>query len=343
METDQAHSHLIMLQGPHPEKIFRLSEEEITLGREMQNDLVISDPEVSRKHARLRRAETGYTIEDLGSTNGTFVNGARITRAVQLADGDRVSLGETIQLVYQERMPARDQTVVAGVGTATPPLGEAEKPAEPSAEMAVPSEAPVPAAAPPPSRPVEPAQPYEAEVLEPPPPFDEPMPAAGAGKEPAAEQEPESPPAPEPPPAIERERPPAPAPFEPGVPARFEEQRQVPPPPPYEPPRQPVREPAREPGPPVTPPLGEPYRPPQRREPPPPPYYEEYEPEPPQPPSHRRRNLLIGCGCLLILFACAAVIGLGYLIWNAPYEFFQDPIRNFSRLFERLTMLLMLR
>jgi hypothetical protein len=339
METDQQHAHLIMLQGPHPEKIFRLAEEEITLGREMQNAIVISDPEVSRKHARLRRTEAGYTIEDLGSTNGTFVNGARITRAVPLADGDRVSLGETIQLVYQERLPARDQTMVAGVGAATPPLGDAEIPEEPAAPIEAPAEPPVQAVPPPPSEPMEPPEPYEAEVLEPPPPFDEPMAAAGTEKEPAGEPAPEPPPAPKPPFEIEREKRPAPPPFEPGVPARFEEQRQAPPPPSYEP----SRPPAREPGPPVTPPLGEPYRQPRRQEPPPPPpYYEEYEQEPPRPRSNRRRNLLIGCGCLLILFACAAVVGLGYLIWNAPYEFFQDPIRNFGSLFESLTMLLML-
>src|SRR3954451_14323479 len=55
-----------------------------------------SDTEISRRHARFRPLETGQVVvEDLGSTNGTLVNGQRITAARALLPGDRVTLGQT--------------------------------------------------------------------------------------------------------------------------------------------------------------------------------------------------------------------------------------------------------
>lgn len=61
------------------------------LGREPDNRFVLSDPGVSRHHARLVRSESGWAIEDLGSANGTRVNGRRVSSAL-LRSGDRVRL-----------------------------------------------------------------------------------------------------------------------------------------------------------------------------------------------------------------------------------------------------------
>ncbi|MHB8798022.1 MAG: FHA domain-containing protein [Thermoanaerobaculia bacterium] len=61
------------------------------LGRESDNHFVLTDPGVSRHHARLVRSGDGWAIEDLGSSNGTRVNGRRVSRAL-LRDGDRVRL-----------------------------------------------------------------------------------------------------------------------------------------------------------------------------------------------------------------------------------------------------------
>ncbi len=61
------------------------------LGRESDNSFVLADPGVSRHHARLVRSGDGWAIEDLGSSNGTRVNGRRVSRA-RLKDGDRVRL-----------------------------------------------------------------------------------------------------------------------------------------------------------------------------------------------------------------------------------------------------------
>jgi ABC transport system ATP-binding/permease protein len=66
-----------------------------TIGRE-GCEIVLPDPEVSRRHAVLRDAESGLLIEDLGSLNGTFVNGERIAAPVALQPGDTVQLGNTV-------------------------------------------------------------------------------------------------------------------------------------------------------------------------------------------------------------------------------------------------------
>jgi hypothetical protein len=97
---------LIVRRGPQPNQIYELNKDIITLGRDITNDIVINDPEVSRHHCRMTRGGGGYTLEDLGSTNGTFVNGQRLTGARPLAGGDMVGLGETVTLGYESTIPA---------------------------------------------------------------------------------------------------------------------------------------------------------------------------------------------------------------------------------------------
>jgi hypothetical protein len=66
-----------------------------TIGRSKQAECVLSDPNVSRRHAELRRSQSGdWTIADLGSTNGVKVNGRRVT-STRLSPGDEVTLGTT--------------------------------------------------------------------------------------------------------------------------------------------------------------------------------------------------------------------------------------------------------
>jgi hypothetical protein len=62
--------------------------------------VAINDAEISRKHSRLSFQGGKYVLEDLGSTNGTFVNGQRLSGPVVLKPGDVVSLGEQIVLMY---------------------------------------------------------------------------------------------------------------------------------------------------------------------------------------------------------------------------------------------------
>jgi hypothetical protein len=71
-----------------------LSGSKVVLGRSRECDIVVSDPNVSRRHAELRRDNGPWTIFDLGSTNGIKVNGRRV-RDAALREGDRVTLGVT--------------------------------------------------------------------------------------------------------------------------------------------------------------------------------------------------------------------------------------------------------
>jgi hypothetical protein len=67
---------------------------EVAIGRQ-DADLVLEDPEVSRRHALLRRSGASVVVEDLDSTNGTFVNGERIRSPVMVGPGDQVRVGRT--------------------------------------------------------------------------------------------------------------------------------------------------------------------------------------------------------------------------------------------------------
>jgi hypothetical protein len=80
-----------------------LTTERAVIGRAREADVQIADPNVSRKHAELRREGAGFVIVDLGSTNGIEVNGRRVKRA-RLESGDRIGIGQT-ELIF-ERDPA---------------------------------------------------------------------------------------------------------------------------------------------------------------------------------------------------------------------------------------------
>ncbi len=74
-----------------------------TIGRSKEAECVLSDPNVSRRHAELRRAQNGdWTIADLGSTNGIKVNGRRVTSS-RLGPGDQVTIGTTTFLFDVEQ------------------------------------------------------------------------------------------------------------------------------------------------------------------------------------------------------------------------------------------------
>jgi adenylate cyclase len=91
--------------------VFELIRPEITIGRELKNDLILDDPRVSRTHAIVRKTDAGVTLCDLGSGNGTFVNGQRIQPNVdiKLKPEDQVKLG-SCTLTLQEAEPRRAQT-----------------------------------------------------------------------------------------------------------------------------------------------------------------------------------------------------------------------------------------
>lgn len=82
--------------GPYDGRVFELPPGELTLGRAVDNMIVLDDPSLSRKHARVRRASVGrIEVEDLGSSNGTYVNGRKVGRATA-GPGDVVRFGDLI-------------------------------------------------------------------------------------------------------------------------------------------------------------------------------------------------------------------------------------------------------
>jgi pSer/pThr/pTyr-binding forkhead associated (FHA) protein len=66
----------------------------VVLGRSRECDCVLAEPSVSRRHAELRRAGGRWLLRDLGSRNGTRVNGVRLLAETEVGPGDRVSFGE---------------------------------------------------------------------------------------------------------------------------------------------------------------------------------------------------------------------------------------------------------
>ena len=92
---------LVVRRGPQPNQSFDIGADATTLGRGINNDIVINDREISRSHLRILRAGDALTVEDLGSTNGTFVNGKRISGVTPLQAGDMIGLGDTVALALE--------------------------------------------------------------------------------------------------------------------------------------------------------------------------------------------------------------------------------------------------
>jgi len=143
-------SRLVMSQGPQPGQTFPLDQETLNLGRAPGSDIVINDPQVSRQHARISRRGELRVIEDLGSTNGTFVNGMRLVGPHTLADGDVISLGDAVRLTYHGEGIATTETIAGQPTVSQAPPGYEPpttfEPASPPGYVAAP---PPPPAAPP--------------------------------------------------------------------------------------------------------------------------------------------------------------------------------------------------
>ncbi len=87
---------------------FPLNKDHLIIGREVQCAIMLNDNSVSRQHSSITRLAEGYLLKDLGSSNGTYVNGQRVQEYL-LQDGDRVSIGDMefwFEAPIQEKPPA---------------------------------------------------------------------------------------------------------------------------------------------------------------------------------------------------------------------------------------------
>jgi pSer/pThr/pTyr-binding forkhead associated (FHA) protein len=97
---------LFVLEGPKAGQEFELSQPNTSLGRESGVDIVLTTTAVSRRHAQVTQENSQYYIEDLGSSNGTYLNGQRISGRQMLRDGDQVGLGQSVIMRFDA--PAKD-------------------------------------------------------------------------------------------------------------------------------------------------------------------------------------------------------------------------------------------
>ena len=183
---------LIGQSGPLAGRRFEL-EGVVLMGRDKAH-ITLADEEMSRRHASLRVVDGVVTIEDLGSTNGTFVNGTRITEATQVGDGETIRVGRS---TFRLELPAP----VADEGAtriAERPAGiddlTVQRPRPAVARPDAPPPAPQAPPPPPPPQASPPPPPPQASPPPPPPPPASPPP-------PRPQASPPPPPPPSPPPA----------------------------------------------------------------------------------------------------------------------------------------------
>jgi hypothetical protein len=105
-EADMPVARLRVIRPDRTEREIEIGRGQLAIGRARDNDLVLDDGRVSRHHARLHPSHGTVVFTDLGSTNGSWVNGARVAEVV-LGEGDRIELGQSV-LVVESVAPAAD-------------------------------------------------------------------------------------------------------------------------------------------------------------------------------------------------------------------------------------------
>jgi pSer/pThr/pTyr-binding forkhead associated (FHA) protein len=112
--TQNGGTNLLVQGGPNSGQTVRLSGAALTLGRRSDNDLMVQEDSVSRRHALIIEAGGAFVLRDLNSTNGTFVNGQKVGHGEQvLKHGDAIRLGGSgVNFIFRHEGSATKQIVV---------------------------------------------------------------------------------------------------------------------------------------------------------------------------------------------------------------------------------------
>lgn len=101
--SNQEVAMLLVQEGNSPKTQWPLVKSPIIIGRETDSDVQIDDRQVSRRHAQITHTDQGYTLRDLGSKNGTYLNGEVVTQEPRLIrNGDEVSIALCAKLTFIE-------------------------------------------------------------------------------------------------------------------------------------------------------------------------------------------------------------------------------------------------
>lgn len=99
MQRQKEHT-LVVTDGPNVGQRYQLREGVSTVGRTAGNAIVLDSVQISRHHAQIQLTPTGATIEDIGSTNGTWVNDQRLVGSHALTSGDRIRFADFVTMEY---------------------------------------------------------------------------------------------------------------------------------------------------------------------------------------------------------------------------------------------------
>ncbi|HEY5731263.1 MAG TPA: FHA domain-containing protein, partial [Anaerolineales bacterium] len=91
--------HLVITKGPRAGEKIQLAKLPFVIGRDESTDIVVNLESISRKHARFSKTDAGYQIEDLRSSNGTYVNEKHVDKPRQIKDGDLIALGPDFEML----------------------------------------------------------------------------------------------------------------------------------------------------------------------------------------------------------------------------------------------------
>jgi len=97
---NQAVPILVVQEGQLAGRRWPMDRPSITLGRGEECEIVLPDRQVSRMHVRVSRGDDGFYVEDLGSKNGTYVNGLPVKDRVRLQDGDEIQIALSVRLLF---------------------------------------------------------------------------------------------------------------------------------------------------------------------------------------------------------------------------------------------------